>query len=571
MPELPKLPKRRGRIARSCDACYSRKIKCDAAAPKCDWCSHHRLACTYDRLSKLGAAVATAAPSGREGLVETFAPAFAHNLQLAGRYLGNICTFDGTPFFSKGGREWVYHCTGEIFCPEYLPSELPQSLQPPMAVASDLPLPDLTFLNEEIRQYLASPLGLFFPVVNRALFESTVDAAYSQRYSSTSPGPHSARACIFALMSLTALSVHGPRGYPLKYSDQHAREAHRLLPKALEEPVSLDGFQTLLILCLCAQGLAGDFHTVDQLLSAAARYACYLKGHISPAAAWEKPSDSNSHIRRLFWIVYVCDKGLSMVTGLPPRLEDAHCDLDLTQCLHGDPDPGSDLHTYVQLAFIQSRIQRDLYSPIALQQPEANILRTIRDLDHELDMWKRSLKSSNQPTLLAGGRDPLHNTDVRFSIFHLQYHHCMVMIHQTSSRCASWVQNKNARDPSSSLAISVTASRSLLQQFVASSLDLGPANLLFSISYFIQAIIVLFCNVLCNPLDDDCQGDLDLIGAIPSFLDRQHLGETPRSYATRLASARKIILELKRLAQCAINKANEHIPYLSTQEHLSMQ
>ncbi|KAL4899332.1 hypothetical protein BDW74DRAFT_183867 [Aspergillus multicolor] len=437
------------------------------------------------QLAKLNAATATAAPSSREGLVETFAPAFAYNLQLAGRDVGNICTFDGTPFISKSGRDWVYQCTGERFCQEYLQSSrLPDQPSGPIAAAADLPLPDLTFLYEEIRQYLASPLGLFFPVVDRALFDSTADAAYCWKYSSSSPGPNSARACIFSLLSLTALSVHGPRGYPLRYSDQHAREAQRLLPKVFEEPVSLDGLQIILMLCLCAQGLAGDVYTVNQLLSAAARYACYLRSHTSPAG-WEKPSDGHSHTRRLFWIVYVCDKGLSMVTGLPSRVEDSHCDLDLTQYPYGDPYPGSYFHTYVQLAFIQSKIQRDLYSPTALQQPEANLLRTIRDLDHDLETWKQSLKSSNQPTFLPGERDPLQYTDVRFSIFHLQYHHCMVMIHQTSSHCASWVQNQDARDPSSSLAISVTASRSLLQQFAASCLDLGPANLLFSISYFI--------------------------------------------------------------------------------------
>ncbi|KAL4816811.1 putative C6 transcription factor [Aspergillus spinulosporus] len=564
MTEAPKLSKRRGRIARSCDACYFRKIKCDTATPKCDWCSHHDLACTFTRLSKVPDAAAAKAPSGREGLVETFAPAFAHNLQLAGRYQGNICTFDGTPFFSKLGRDWIHHCTGETFHPEYLhPAESAAQL-PSTTTGLDFPLPDRTFLYEEIQQYQASHLGLLFPVIDRALFDSTVDAAYCQKYSSLSPGMHSAKACIFALLALSALVVHGPRGYPLQYSDQYAKEAHRLLPCIFEEPVSLDGLQALLMLCLCAQGLAGDFHTVDQLLSAAARYACYLKGHVSPCAAWEKPCDAIRHTRTLFWIVYVCDKGLSVVTGLPPRLDDAQCDLGLGHFHHGDPYPGSDLHAYAHLAILQSRIQRELYSPHALQKGEIDLIRTIRDLDRELDEWKQSLKSKNQPSSNVGGGYSQQYTDMRLSVFQLQYYHCTVMIHQASSRCVSWVQNQKARGPGSSLAVAVTASRSLLQQFVGSYLALGPANLLFSISYFVQAIIVLFCNVLSNPLDESSYSDLQLIGSIPSFLEQQPLEGSPMSYVTRINSARKIISELERLAQCAIYRANQQLQSLFT-------
>ncbi|KAL3429568.1 hypothetical protein BDV09DRAFT_190020 [Aspergillus tetrazonus] len=500
MIEAHKLPKRRGRIARSCDACYLRKIKCDAATPKCDWCSHHDLACTFTRLSKL-----------------------------AGRYQGNICTFDGTPFFSNWGRDWVYPCTGEIFHPEYLqPAESAAQL-PSSSTDLDLPLPDRTFLYEEIQQYQASQLGLLFPVIVRSLYDSTIDAAYCEKYSALSPGMHSAKACIFALLALSALAVHGPRGYPLQYSDQYAKEAHRLLPRIFEEPISLDGLQTLLMLCLCAQGLAGEFYTVDQLLSAAARYACYLKGHVSSCAVWEKPSDADRHTRTLFWIVYVCDKGLSMVTGLPPRLDDAQCDLGLGHFHHGDPYQGSDLHAY-----------RELYSPHALQKSEADLIRTIRDLDRELDEWKQSLQSRNQPSPHSGGGYSQQYTDMRLSVFSY-----------TSSRCVSRMQNQKTRGPGSSLAVAVTASRSLLQQFVGSCLALGPANLLFSISYFVQAIIVLFCNILSNPLDESSQGDLQLIG-------------DSMSYAARLNSARKIISELKCLAQCAIKRSNQQLQCLST-------
>lgn len=56
----------RKRTVRACDSCYKRKvgfscldehsvgltnqIKCDAAVPQCNWCSHHDLPCTFDRV-----------------------------------------------------------------------------------------------------------------------------------------------------------------------------------------------------------------------------------------------------------------------------------------------------------------------------------------------------------------------------------------------------------------------------------------------------------------------------------------------------------------------------------------
>ncbi|KAL4745497.1 hypothetical protein BDW72DRAFT_53516 [Aspergillus terricola var. indicus] len=136
---------------------------------------------------------------------------------------------------------------------------------------------------------------------------------------------------------------------------------------------------------------------VDQLLSAAARYACYLKGHLSPYAVWEEPCEANGHTRTLFWIVYVCGKGLSMVTGLPSRLDDAQRDLGPGHFHHGDPYPRSDLHAYVHLAFLQSRIQRELYSPHALEKGEADLIRTIRDLDLELDGWRQHSSARTSP------------------------------------------------------------------------------------------------------------------------------------------------------------------------------
>ncbi|PYI14777.1 putative C6 transcription factor [Aspergillus violaceofuscus CBS 115571] len=557
-------PKRRGRIAHSCDACFTRKIKCNAASPRCDWCSHQNLPCTFDRNKQspvnppereIHPTPSTAQP------YQPYAPTFTQDLHFAGRHLGNICTFDGVPFFSASGREWIAACTGDEF---RFRQPSPESTLVQVASAAELPLPDLGFLFDELRHYQSSSFALFFPVINASLFESTIKAAYSREYSAASPGMNSARACIFALLALTSLTVHGPKGYPLRYSDQYFEAAQRLLPAVFGEPVSVDGLQTVLLLVR----LAGNLYLVDHFLSAAARFIYYLKGNVSPHSTTDRPLLIDQHIRELFWIIYVCDKGLTMVTGLPPRLEDSHCDLTLapdTQPPHirGNPSPGTYLHTYARLATLQSRIYRDLYSPSALRQSDADLLRTIRDLDHELEAWKTTLPPVNQPSFAAGRRTPPHR-DMRFSIFHVQYHHCMVLIHQTSSRCAAWIRNQDTRGTSSSLAISVAASRALLEEFLESRLELGPENLLFSLSYFIQAVIVLFCHVLSQPLEGDNQEVLRLMGRIAELIQRSAYQQHPRCYTMRIETARGIILELRRLAECAIVKARGGCEYQAT-------
>ncbi|KAJ5634262.1 hypothetical protein N7528_002104 [Penicillium herquei] len=230
---------------------------------------------------------------------------------------------------------------------------------------------------------------------------------------------------------------------------------------------------------------------MDYLLSTAARFIYHLKGNLRPDTVWEIPSMLNYHVRYLFWITYICDKGFCLVTGLAPVLDDLQCHLDFVALppdriiqtdtgphIFGDPVPGSYVHTYVHLAVIQSRILRNLYSPGVIRQSHADLLRSIRDLDHSLEQWKNSIPLVNRPSFLQLPGSSSQKTDMTSSIFHLQYHHCMMMIHQASSRCPSWEQNQNTHDTSSSLAISVIASRNLLAAFLYSRFELNSQNLL---------------------------------------------------------------------------------------------
>lgn len=214
-------------------------------------------------------------------------------------------------------------------------------------------------------------------------------------------------------------------------------------------------------------------------MSTASRFIFYLKGNLCLDDSGDS-STIHRHARRLFWITYVCDKGFTLVTGLAPRIDEANCDLNLEESDDGHGSYSeSYLRQYVLLAFLQSRIYRYLYSPSASKQSDAQLLQHIRDLDISLEEWRNALPTDSRPSLsLARKNGCSRHVDIRASIFHLQYHHSLIMIHQVTSRCTSWLQNKNFQATGSSLAISITASRSLLGGFVYSSFELGTENLL---------------------------------------------------------------------------------------------
>ncbi|PYI05496.1 hypothetical protein BO78DRAFT_430633 [Aspergillus sclerotiicarbonarius CBS 121057] len=585
---------RRRRLGHSCDICYARKVQFNVMQPSPSAIGAPIRICRApfsDIVLRAKGAQAQPissykieaarmppprdpfpSPQIKDRAAETWAPTFARNLQSAGRHLGNICTFNGVHVLSTSSQEWMKACTGEeLHLDRYHSAQVPWWQHPPTdptpqgLSSSSLDLPEPAFLYEELKHYQSSTFGLFFPILDPSLFESTVRAACYQESSAASPGLSSAKACIFAFLALAPTVVHGSRRHRLKSSFEYVCEAYRLLPEVFKEPVSLDGLQTLLLLCLCSQGLAGDFFTIDHLLSTVSRFIYHLKANLSPRTVWENPTALDYHARHLFWIAYICDKGFSLVTGLAPVLEDAQCNLAFAVMhgefdqpeeqlhLYGDPYPGSYVDMYARLAFIQSLIYRDLYTPSALGKPDADLPRTIRDLDHSIEEWKDSIPFENRPSLTTTAPQ---DSDMRSSVFHLQYHHCMIMIHQASSRCASWEQNQDTRGTSSSLAISVAASRSFLRGFLYSQLELGSQNLLFTLSYFLQASINLFCKILSRPLDTGNQEDLHIIGMISQLIANHHRDYDPECYTEKIKFAGGVIGELKRLAQCAIDKAN---------------
>jgi hypothetical protein len=186
---------------------------------------------------------------------------------------------------------------------------------------------------------------------------------------------------------------------------------------------------------------------------------------------------TQSHLRDIFWLAYTIDKDISLRTGQPPAFPDDNCDLSLP---HGYVEqlytsmeyhhrsrelPGHPLFPVdLRLGIIKSRAYSALYSLKALQKSDAELLREIRELDDELERWRISVPLEWRPTMSFSQENPDPNMSMHSVMLRLNYHLCMTIIHQASSRCTAWAKGQSGvmEGISSSLALSVEASRSTL-------------------------------------------------------------------------------------------------------------
>jgi hypothetical protein len=467
-------------------------------------------------------------------------------------------------------------------------------------------LPNKKVIRQHLEAYQISIHGQLFPFLNPPCFEHTIRAAYDEELSDLSPSVKCARGCIFGFMAMASYLTVPPREDAIMSADKYAREVQDLLPDISREPVNLDGLQAVIMLvrisptthinpvchlpanlskCFCCTALSGDVFKMELLLSWAVRYIFHLKGNLYPTIAKGDHAHAKLHVRNLFWICFIQDKFFGLRTGLTPLFDPMNCELTLPGGEHGHCDPRS-FHpshqqkpsafiTLIRLSIVQSEIYRGLYSCPALRQSDAELLGTIRRLDSALEEWWSSV-----PVFT----DDIHNDPTMADLlFKMQYHYCMAAIHQTSSRCTAWVRNQDTRAAGSSLAISIGASRAVLNRF----LDTSPQLLGQFVMYVFHSIhpltqrpstpstsltpivntnrfclpelttsnIHLFSNILTNPLDRASWTDLELMRVTSRHVEDHLWQQAPASFTAQVRLAERFMGDLQRLASCAIVKA----------------
>ncbi|PVH79632.1 hypothetical protein DL98DRAFT_492709 [Cadophora sp. DSE1049] len=625
---------RQGRRTFACDSCYRRKIKCDAVEPQCNWCANQGITCIVTRTrrrdkkgsngisgsgrqqkiqSSLGEHIdridqrcsvdsrscspSTGQDSSRlsqdfgstlsDGPDNQHSPPLAHlgKLHLARIYLGNINAFNGLPFFSPEGQQWVEcHSDQKVDFEKLLSYESlwqsPQS-QWSTSIPSVAPtqriveLPDRGILDQHVANY-SSTVHSLFPLLDSGLFRDTTRLAYDSSSSSSSPG---ARACIFAFLALMSAFQPSKTASLVIEGRRYASQAQRLLSAVLQEPVTLHGLQALLMLSLYCQATFSDLQLIDMFLSIAARFVFILGGNtphsclsVSSCCLPASTSGVKCHLRTLFWICYAMDKKISLRTGRPPSLNDDQCDLtipdqylakDIGQSSSrqiSDDEPFEFLSPCnLRLSIISSKIYNSLYSVPARKKSDMELLKAICELDSDLEEWRVSVPKQHRPFF-----SNLHQThprvaDTGAAIMQLQYYHSMAAVHQASSQYSAWTQDQTRvmEGVSSSLALTVQASRASLEYLREIGYIFTEESFPFMFFYPISASLTLFCNILLNPLDPRNTDDLQLLDEAPVRTSEQLSSQFSDNGMFHVKLVEGFIVELGRLATCAMDKARK--------------
>ncbi|RDW74560.1 fungal specific transcription factor domain-containing protein [Aspergillus mulundensis] len=403
-----------------------------------------------------------------------------------------------------------------------------------LAIGTILELPKKPVLKQYLDVYLSSHMYKIFPVIDSSLFSLTIQAAYQPRgLGSSIPNP-SARACVFAFMAFVSclgqLDTCSNVPRPPTPCREYIIQARSLLPAIIQEPLNLDALQTALILAVISS-LTGEVQTAVYRISVAARFIIASGAHtMTDEVASTGTSDVivRRHLRTLFWLCYALDKDLALRTGQAHVLKDDDCALDLPPaypehlhlCLDHSPGTDTDISgpifpVELRLSMVKSRAFTALYSHNGLRKSDTELIRSIRELDEELECWRISLPPHLRPQLsFAPRHDKPKNTFLILT--HMNYYSCVNLIHLASSRCSAW------RSPSteggalihglqSSLALAVEASRSLLLFLQDSEFRVSTGSFWALLFYSMSAVITIFCNILENPGAEGAGSDMQLL------------------------------------------------------------
>ncbi|VUC37301.1 unnamed protein product [Clonostachys rosea] len=601
---------------RACDSCHEKKISCDGGSPRCDWCNHRNLKCTYDRATASSRKRPQPAEFSLQDEIEerlerlesllqglrrtdrgdpsppaeindkilsksqppSHGGIFYGSLYFAGCHLGDISSRNGIPIFSDEGRKWVQDRTGEIAALER--GHEPSSLDLDAALNglnnlallggqnAALLLPTKTTAQCCLDIFRASTLQLVFPVVDLNTFQDTIDRAYEETTESTR-----AMVCVLAFISFLSLLEPQKTAELLPNAEIYATKAQQMLLLTMAEP-TIEGLQAALLLCLYLD-FSGQLQAASMLHSLASRSLFMLGGHLKPKPpSGATPDDARlRHLRTLFWLCYFCDKHISLRTGQPHAIADDQCDLALC-----DDYPGLDfidlkmdgpsLTQYLPkplqpsdlgLTIIKSKVFSLLFTPSALKKSDTEILHTVRMLDEELERWRLSVPQSVRPSLssVTDPADPSlqHEFGMLLIFVRFEYLYLLSAIHRACGRCQAWsIDGGVPNAVRSSLLLSVEASRSTLVYLKVASEMVHRESFWLVIFYPLWASVTLFCNILYKPSARHAQSDVELVSSVPYLLKKLRARDTTPSEALHLQRLETFIAELIHLANKAIYK-----------------
>lgn len=221
--------------------------------------------------------------------------------------------------------------------------------------------------------------------------------------------------------------------------------------------ISLQGTSVLAVEALLAMAIfmqgTNDTRTTPHLVHTAARLSLALGLHQESYVSG-LDSTTRNRIRRVFWISFILDKEISVLTGLPSTYDDNvagfnSCDPIESASLGVQWNSGTNLPSVlfrcrVELAAVARIIEKDLRLELLNEQDKSGLQRIVRELDHRLEEWKESLPSDLRPGYIIWSETPPLARESIVSL-HFSYYQALITIYtfladskQENSHNADW-------------------------------------------------------------------------------------------------------------------------------------
>ncbi|KFZ20370.1 hypothetical protein V502_03212 [Pseudogymnoascus sp. VKM F-4520 (FW-2644)] len=606
------------RTPRACDGCRQRKVKCDAVKPaslqrlsrRIEELEQSALRQKGSSDSLLGiqsynsTTLSNSAQSSFHSLdgsklvspknVQTqesqcwWVGCFLLKQQIGACKLSDTDSAETFPLLSRRGLKWIESRTGDplglgafAVLPEAPHDILPlvplhQSLHPRTCPPLSNALPPRRLVEQYANMHFSSIMHAIVPFVEPVRFNQTVALLYSTPTEASYPPDRRAFIHIFLVFAAKIEISHLGTALPPVDEDACVRTTLALLPEILGGCWTITGLETILMLA-GYYAVRGNLQFCEVLHADAVRIMFALGGHIRPIKpgaspesspnSADSPSWSDSHLRSLFWMCYLIDKFLTQRTGRAPTIRDDMCDLDLpTSYINQFSSstllirPAGGRHwpplfsTNIELAIIKDKIFNRLFSHRAMQVPDAELLKNIRELDQELDSWKSTIPPQFRPHNIHA--EPIPNPvelSMHVLLLHIEYYYCVAWVHSASVRCR--ISGGIKRGVEGSIALSVVASRLIITYLSAMQHVVGLEPFWVIVHHPLSSVITIFSHVLQDPLASSGAQDLAFLRCASDIFAR--LSErSPTGCETRhLEVVKDFVQELSRLAECALQKA----------------
>ncbi|KAI1635935.1 fungal-specific transcription factor domain-containing protein [Biscogniauxia mediterranea] len=491
------------------------------------------------------------------------------------RYIGSSSGFS---IFSPKGIQWVNDRTGDtsfqrMISDVSLDDHKWHAWKP--EIFADLfhrpifrPLPPKPEALSLLKDFFEN-FNCMFPLFHQPTFMHLLERQYS-------PDPYEGSGwwaslnCVFAIAHrLRVMSNLVPQEEDEK-AWAYMKNAIGVFPELTMRNTDLLSVQALLGMALFMQGTPNP-QPSSLLIAAAIRLSHSIGLHKRGSGFNLNPQEIEQR-KRVFWIAYMLDKDLCLRSGRPAAQDDDDMNVELP-----DADPADHIgniplangkgkmnlfRVMCELAVIESKVYKRLYSTKATKLSDGELLQTISELDKELETWKDNIDIDYRPEHeINASHTPLI---LHIAMLHFSYYNTLTTIHRMSVHHGYWtsrlsnyaIQGLNAKPLNprvfSSAALCASAARATIS--LLKYIPQGDFSCVWMILYFpVSALVTLFGNILQNPNDPRARSDTKLMNLVVTFLST--LGQEAETGGVhRMLS---VCSEFERIAKRVIDKAEK--------------